>query len=124
MHSFPKYTLLALVSMTSAFALAQTTTPAEEDPTAPRAASSPHQRQSTSTEATEATANEATDPSASSSQHQRQTTETDAKETRTAEHDRMTKECVSRQQEKNSSMSEAQAKKACAEEMKNRKSRG
>lgn len=124
MHSLPKFTLLALVSMTSAFALAQTTTPAEEDPTAPRAASSPHQRESTSTEATEATANESTDPSASSSRHQRQATETDVKETRTAEQDRWTKECVSKQMEKNTSMSETQAKKACADEMKTRKSQG
>lgn len=125
MRLYPKYTFIALLSMATACAFAQTTTPEEQDPTAPRAASSPHQRQTTETQATEATTNESTDPSSSSSQHQRQATEsTSTTETRTAEHDRMMKECVTAQKEKDSSMSEMQAEKACADQMKTQRPRG
>lgn len=64
--------LLALISIVSATsAVAQT--PPSEDPTAPRAASSPHQRDSTSTEASEAPQTQGADPSSASTPHQRQT---------------------------------------------------
>lgn len=68
-------TLLALIAVGSTTcALAQTPPPAE-DPTAPSAASSPHQRDSTSTNATEATPTPGSEPSSASSPHQREVTE-------------------------------------------------
>src|SRR5262245_60130164 len=67
-------TLLALIAVGSATcALAQT--PPAEDPTAPSAASSPHQRDSTSTSATEATPTPGAEPSSAATPHQRQVTD-------------------------------------------------
>jgi putative membrane protein len=50
-------------------------TPPPDDPTAPSAASSPHQRNSTSTDAAEATPTPGAEPSSAASPHQRQVTE-------------------------------------------------
>lgn len=71
-------TLLALIAVGSATcALAQTpqTPPPSEDPTAPSAASSPHQRDATSTEAQEATPSPGAEPSSSATPHQRAVTD-------------------------------------------------
>jgi putative membrane protein len=65
-------TLIAVSSATCAFAQAP---PPTEDPTAPSAASSPHQRDSTSTSATEAAPAPGAEPSSASSPHQREVTE-------------------------------------------------
>ena len=68
-------TLLALIAVGSTTcALAQTPPPAE-DSTAPSAASSPHQRDSTSTNAAEATPTPGAEPSSAASPHQRQVTD-------------------------------------------------
>jgi hypothetical protein len=91
MNRYPLYTLSALLSIASACALAQET-PADQDPTAPQAASSPHQRETTTTQAAEAPANQDTQPSASSSPHQRQATKEGEKgmgEKNLAQHYRM-----------------------------------
>ena len=66
--------LLALIVVGSATcALAQT--PPPDDETAPSAASSPHQRDATSTNSAEATATPAPEPSSASTPHQRQVTD-------------------------------------------------
>jgi putative membrane protein len=66
--------LLALIAFGSATCVfAQT--PPPDDPTAPSAASSPHQRNGTSTDAAEATPTPGAEPSSAASPHQRQVTE-------------------------------------------------
>jgi hypothetical protein len=107
-------TFLAIASAT--FAIAQT--PPQQDETAPKAASSPHQRETTSTRAKEAPAATKTDPSAASTPHQRQATEGKMAATSQADHDRMMKDCVKKEQERNSSMSAERAKKTCTDQMK------
>jgi len=68
-------TLLALIAVGSATcAMAQTPPPAE-DPTAPSAASSPHQRDSTSTPAQEATPSPSAEASSTATPHQREVTD-------------------------------------------------
>jgi hypothetical protein len=116
-----KIFLRAFLTVVSAglatFAWAQTpetTQTQQSDETAPQAASSPHQRQSTTTTADEATNPSKTSPSASSTQHQQETTRT-----RTAqgddEQDPRMKECLDRVKEKNKSIPEYTARKACRE---------
>jgi putative membrane protein len=71
-------TLLALIVAGSATcALAQT--PPADDPTAPSAASSPHQRDSTRTGAQEANPTQGAEPSAASTPHQREATQSSGK---------------------------------------------
>jgi hypothetical protein len=68
---------LNLISMAVALALAGTAyaaTPATPDTTAPGTASSPHQRQATSTKSPESAPTGRTEPGAASSQHQRDAT--------------------------------------------------
>ncbi len=64
-------TLIAIGSATCAVAQ----TPPPDDPTAPSAASSPHQRDATSTNAPESKATSQAEPSSASTPHQRQVTE-------------------------------------------------
>ena len=67
--------LLALIVVGSATcAMAQTPTP-PDDPTSPSAASSPHQRDTTSTDAAEATPAPGAEPSSAATPHQRQVTD-------------------------------------------------
>jgi putative membrane protein len=67
-------TLLALIAVgTATCALAQT--PPPDDPTAPSAASSPHQRDSTRTGGQEAAPTPGAEPSSASSPHQREVTD-------------------------------------------------
>jgi len=67
-------TLLALIAVgTATCALAQTPPPSD-DPTAPSAASSPHQRDSTSQGAQEANPTSGADPSSAATPHQREVT--------------------------------------------------
>ena len=66
--------LLVFVSIASAtFAVAQTPPP-PDDPTAPSAASSPHQRDSTSTQAAEAPTADSPEPASTATPHQQQVT--------------------------------------------------
>jgi sporulation protein YlmC with PRC-barrel domain len=65
---------LNLVSIAVAWALAGTAYTAGADGTSPGTASSPHQRQATSTQSAESATTGRTEPNASSSQHQRDAT--------------------------------------------------
>ncbi len=106
--------LAALISMAPA-ALVMAQTDPQADTTSPSAASSPHQRDATSTTAPEASSNSgmssnSTSPAAASSPHQQQAIRTAGKQTM--------KECIARQQAENSGMSAADARKACKAQMK------
>ncbi len=112
----PRRTVLlaALISMAPA-AMVMAQTDPQSDTTAPSSASSPHQREATSTTTPEApssngAASNDTSPAAASSPHQQQAT-------RMASRQSM-KDCIAKQQAENSGMSAAQAKKACKAQMK------
>ena len=115
-HKLPR---LALIS---SFAVAFTTvgvaqTPPQQDETAPRSASSPHQRDTTSTQAQEAPSGAQTDPNAASTPHQQQSTQGMTKSG--ADRDRtMMNDCMRQEAQRNSSWSAAQVKKACMDKMK------
>jgi len=69
------FALLALIAVGSTTgAMAQTPTP-PNDPTAPSAASSPHQRDTTSTDAAEANPASGAEPSSAATPHQREVTQ-------------------------------------------------
>ena len=114
-HPLKKIFLVTLASAATTCAFAQTT-PAESDKTAPQAASSPHQRQTTTTSAAEQPANQETQPSSSSSPHQRQTTET--ANAKGAQHDQMMNDCISKHQKADAKLSKDQAKRTCMDQMK------
>jgi hypothetical protein len=104
------FLLAALISIAPAsFVMAQSqTTPTD---TSPSSASSPSQRDATSSSATESpTATDSTSPSAASTPHQQQATRTASKQAM--------KDCVAKQQSDNSGLSAADAKKACKAQMK------
>jgi hypothetical protein len=110
-----KTTLLICITLAvTSLAVAQTP-PAE--PTAPSSASSPHQRETTSTATKEAATPSNPAPSAASSPHQQQVTQGADK---TKAHEKMMKDCMAKQQATNSSMSQDAAKKACTEQMKSK----
>ena len=67
--------LLALIAVGSATCALAQTPPPPNDPTAPSAASSPHQRDTTSTDAAEATPTQGAQPSSTATPHQKQVTE-------------------------------------------------
>ena len=106
--------LAALISLAPAgLVMAQSQTMPQD--TSPSAASSPHQREATSTQATEAPPTESattdtTSPSAASSPHQQHAT-------RMANKQAM-KECIAKQKQDNQGISAADAKKACKQQMK------
>jgi hypothetical protein len=95
-----------------AFAVAQTSP--SQDKTAPSAASSPHQRDATSTQTTEAPASNGAEPSAASSPHQHQAMKDDSK----SSHAQMMKDCMAKEQAKDSSQTKDQVKKTCKDQMK------
>jgi hypothetical protein len=103
--------LICITLAATSLALAQTP-PA--DSTAPSSASSPHQRETTSTPTKEAATPSNPAPSAASSPHQQQVTQGADK---AKAHDKMMKDCMAKQQSMNSSMSQDAAKKACSEQM-------
>lgn len=87
-------------------------------PTSPSSASSPHQREATSTNTPEASSTDntqSTSPAAASTPHQRQATGGD--KTRTASKQAM-KDCTAKQQAEHSGMSASDARKACKSQMK------
>jgi hypothetical protein len=116
----PRRTILiaALISMApAALVMAQTDpqTGPQTDRSSPSAASSPHQRDTTSMQTPEAssadgTSSSSTSPSAASSTHQRDTTRMASKQSM--------KDCIAKQKSDNSGMSTADAKKACKSQMK------
>jgi hypothetical protein len=108
-----KTALLICMTFASANVAFAQTPPA--DSTSPSSASSPHQRESTSTTTKETTTPSNPAPSAASSPHQQHVTEGADK---TKAHDKMMKDCMAKQQSTNSTMSQEAAKKACTEQMK------
>ena len=104
--------LICIALMTANLAVAQTP---PENSTSPTSASSPHQRETTSTPAKETATPSNPDPSAASSPHQKQVT---ANADKTQAQEKMMKDCVAKQQSMNSSMSQDAAKKACTDQMK------
>jgi hypothetical protein len=107
----PRKTLLlaALISMApTALVMAQSQTMPSD--TSPSSASSPSQRDSTSSSATESPTTDSTSPSAASSPHQQQATRVASKQSM--------KQCVAKQQSDNAGMSAADAKKACKAQLK------
>lgn len=115
---------LSLSALAAFVALASATgsvaqTPPQQDETAPKAASSPHQRDTTSTKAKEAPATAETAPSEASSPHQKQATEGKMATAKTkAERDRMMNDCMKKEQQRNSALSAEQVKKTCTDQMK------
>lgn len=117
-HRLSLSALVAGVAVALATGAVAQTPPAQDD-TAPKAASSPHQRTTTSTDTKEAPAETQTDPSSASSPHQRQATEGEMAAGKSkAEHDRMMNECMKKEQQRNSSLSAEQVKKTCTDQMK------
>ena len=112
----PRRTVLlaALISMApTAMVLGQTNTAPPSSDTSPSAASSPHQRDATSSSATESSTTEGTNPSAASSPHQQQATSG----THVASKQSL-KDCIAKERAENSGMSAAEAKKTCRAQMK------
>ncbi len=102
--------LAALISLAPAgMVMAQSQTMPQD--TSPSSASSPSQREATSSSATEApTTNDSTNPSAASSPHQQQSTRMASKQAM--------KDCVAKQKQDNQGITAADAKKACKQQMK------
>jgi hypothetical protein len=102
--------LAALISLAPAgMVMAQSQTMPQD--TSPSSASSPSQREATSSSATEApTTNDSTSPSAASTPHQQESTRMASKQAM--------KECVAKQKQDNSGITTADAKKACKQQMK------
>jgi hypothetical protein len=116
-----KITLLicVLLSMTSlAFAQAP-----PSPSTSPSAASSPHQRDTTSTPTKEAPTPNSPEPAAASSPHQKEVikgSDKAAADKAALKSEKMLSECISKRQSANSSLSQDDAKKACVDQMKRR----
>jgi hypothetical protein len=105
--------VLAAIFSIAPTAMVMAQTEPQNDQTAPSSASSPHQRDATSTPAPEASSTDQTNgtsPAAASSPHQQQSTHVASKQSM--------KDCIAKQQQENSGMSKADAKKACKAEMK------
>ena len=107
--------LAALISVAPVTVVMAQTAPQTQTDTSPSAASSPHQREATQSNATETPLNDgmstqSTSPSAASTPHQQQATRMASKQSM--------KECIAKQQADNSGMSSADAKKACKAQMK------
>ncbi len=122
MTMYLKRSLLALIPMAFVSVAMAENPPAtsqdqKADQSEPAAASSPHQRQTTKQDHTEAMSTADTDPAASSTKHQQETTGVRTAKTK-AEKDQMMKDCVQQAQSRDSSMSQDQAKKSCMEQMK------
>jgi hypothetical protein len=105
--------LAALISMAPTALVVAQTNP-QTDTTSPSSASSPHQRDATSSSAPEASSTDNTsssNPSSASTPHQQQST------THMASKASM-KDCIAKQQADNQGMSKADAKKACKAQLK------
>ena len=107
--------LFSLISI-AATGLAFSQTPPAQDTTSPSSASSPSQRAATSTPAQEAPADNSGDPASAASPHQQQATGNSM--AGKAKHDEMMKDCVAKEQAKDSAVTKDQAKKTCTDQMK------
>lgn len=110
--------LIALIALGSA-SLASAQTPPASNSTAPSSASSPSQRQTTSSHASEASTTNGTSPAAASSPHQQQVT-SGAKSggSTTQEQKKMMKDCMTAAKAKNSGMSKDEMKSNCSSQVK------
>jgi len=97
-------------------AFSQTSPPS--DTTSPSAASSPHQRDATSSHTPEAPPSNGANPAAASSPQQRQATSTPHDQTGKTEAQQTMKACIVREQADHTGMSMADAKKSCKEQLK------
>lgn len=127
MYAFKKLAVISLASVAVTCAFAQTEPTQSEmqrakqsanqsDETAPQAASSPHQREATSTAATEAPATSDGEPASSSSPHQREATKT--ANAKSAQKDEMLNNCISKHQKADAKVTKDQAKRTCMDQMK------
>ncbi len=96
--------LIGLTLLSANLALAQTP---PSSTTNPSSASSPHQRDSTTTTTKETPAADSASPSNASTPHQKQVTK----------QDKMINDCIAKRQSETSSLSKDDAKKACEAEM-------
>src|SRR5882724_3088761 len=102
--------LAALISMAPTALVVAQTDP-QTDTTSPSSASSPHQRDATSSSTPEASSNTSgSNPSSASTPHQQQSTHMASKASM--------KDCIAKQQADNQGMSKADAKKACKAQLK------
>jgi hypothetical protein len=106
------FLLAALISMAPTALVVAQTDP-QTDTTSPSSASSPHQRDATSSSAPESSSTDntsSTNPSAASTPHQQQSTRMASKQSM--------KDCIAKQQSDNQGMSKTDAKKACKAQLK------
>jgi hypothetical protein len=108
--------LLVATSIAS-ITLAVAQTSPQPDTTSPSAASSPHQRDTTQTQAPEAPSGNGANPAAASTPHQQQTTSAGSQMSK-AGHRQAMKDCITKEQADHTGMSMADAKKACKEQFK------
>jgi len=109
------YSLAASVAVMP-FAFGQNTPPA--DTTSPSAASSPHQRDATSTHTPEAPTGNGANPAAASSPHQQQATSGQTHQTGKNDSKQTMKACIAREQADHTGMTMADARKSCKEQLK------
>jgi hypothetical protein len=94
-------------------------TPSQQEQTDPAAASSPHQREATSTEASETPATTETAPSSAASPHQEHVTRDKVAAAKNkADREQRMEECVRKERSRDTALSADEAKKACADQMK------
>jgi hypothetical protein len=109
------YSVASSIALMS-IAFAQTSPPS--DSTSPSAASSPHQRDATSTRTPEAPASDGANPAAASSPHQAQATSAPANQTGKSNAKQTMKACIAREQADHTGVSMADAKKSCKDQLK------
>ncbi len=113
--------MLAAVAALSLGSLTLAQTSPQTDSTSPSAASSPHQRNSTSSNTSESMTGGDTSPAAASSPHQQEAIS--GNENGKSGHKQTLKDCMAKQQASNSSMSKDDARKACQDKMQSNSSR-
>ena len=114
MNTLPRTAVMILACLASAVAIAQTPPP-PSDSSAPSAASSPHQRDVTSTPASEQPTSKSPDAAAAATPHQKEVT--DASKAGHTDKKQMMKDCMTREQAKNSTASKDEVKKTCTQQM-------
>ena len=114
MHPLRTATLFVATSIASV-TLAFAQTPPPSDTTSPNAASSPHQRDATSTQASETPPASGANPAAASTPHQQRMASADSSK---AARKQAMKDCVTKQQAEHSGVSMTAAKKTCKEQLK------
>ena len=115
----PVATLIGLIALGSASLIsAQTATPSQST-TAPSAASSPSQRDATSSHAAETPTTDGTSPASASSPHQREVTSGDKSGGgMPAEKKKMMKDCVAAEKAKNTGASKSEMRSTCMSQAK------